>query len=189
MHTLNTFLYAELGLSQSLVPAVTNFFREERIAKKGFMARKGGYCQTLSLIESGYMRFFSQSDKKEITHWIFGEGQIITDVASFYLQQPAKWNIQALTDVSLYSLSYTDFQKLRKEVKEWDSVEKLLQVKLMSALENRVYTLLSMSAEERYHYLFQSDSKMFNELPLQYLASMMGMSPETLSRIRAKAGE
>ena len=84
-------------------------------------------------------------------------------------------------------LSFEDYQKLRDLVPEWDVYEKLLLVKLMSALENRVYALLSMSTEERYHYLFESDPEMFNELPLNFLASMLGMTPETLSRIRRKS--
>ena len=110
----------------------------------------------------------------------------MTDVASFYLQQPAKWNIQALTDTTAFVLTHSNYQQLREQIPEWDHYEKLLLIKLMSALENRVYALLSMSAEERYQYLFESDSNMFNELPLQHIASMIGMTPETLSRIRRK---
>ena len=110
----------------------------------------------------------------------------MTDVASFFLQQPAKWSIQALADTTTCTISQSNYQLLREEIPEWDQHEKLFLIKLMSALENRVYTLLSMSAEERYQYLFQSDSKIFNELPLQYIASMLGMTPETLSRIRSK---
>ena len=94
--------------------------------------------------------------------------------------------LKALTDTTVYTLTHSNYQQLRVKVPEWDNYEKLFLIKLMSGLENRVYTLLSMSAEERYQYLYASDSNMFNELPLQYLASMLGMTPETLSRIRAK---
>ena len=132
------------------------------------------------------MRFFSHSEKKAITHWIFGKNQLITDVASFYLQKPAKWNIQALTPTQVYTLSHQNFQQLKEIIPKWDAYEKLLLIRLMSALENRVYTLLSMTAEERYQYLFSTDPQMFRELPLQYLASMLGMTPETFSRIRRK---
>ena len=95
--------------------------------------------------------------------------------------------IQALTDTTVYTLPHINYQRLTAEVPEWSYFEKTFLIKLMSALENRVYALLSMSAEERYQYLYQSDSDMFNELPLQYLASMLGMTPETLSRIRSKS--
>ena len=186
MQPLTSFLKKELGLPEKLIPKVVGFYKEEQLSKDEFLVKKGQYNRKLVLIKNGYFRFFSYSDKKVITHWIFGQDQLVTDVASFFLQQPAKWNIQALTDTAVFTLTYPNYQRLRTEVPEWDNYEKLFLVKLMSALENRVYALLSMSAEERYHYLHQSDSNMFNELPLQYLASMLGMTPETLSRIRRK---
>lgn len=186
MQSLTSFFRYELGIPEHLVSRIATYFTKEQISKNEFFAKKGRYCDRLCLIEKGYLRFFTYSEKKVITHWIFREGQLVTDVSSFYLRKPSKWNIQALADTHMYSLTFSDFQQLRSEIPEWDAYEKLLLVKLMSALENRVYALLSMTAEERYQYLYASDSKMFQELPLQFLASMLGMTPETLSRIRGK---
>jgi len=186
MQTLISFLQHDLGIPQKLLLSITQFYKKEQISKNEFLVKSGQYCHKMCLIEKGYFRFFSYSDKKVITHWIFGKDQIVTDVSGFFLREPAKWNIQALTDTTVYTLTYANYQQLRDKIPEWDNYEKLFLIKLMSALENRVYALLSMSAEERYQYLFTADSNMFNELPLQYLASMLGMTPETLSRIRAK---
>jgi len=186
MENLISFLEKDLNIPKNLIPKITAFYKEEQLSKGQFLVKKNQFCHKLVLIEQGYFRFFSLSDKKVITHWIFGKNQLVTDVSSFFLQEPAKWNIQTLTDTTVFTLTYSNYQKLRKEIPQWDNYEKLFLIKLMSALENRVYALLSMSAEARYQYLYASDSQMFNELPLQYLASMLGMTPETLSRIRAK---
>ncbi|MEL6675554.1 MAG: cyclic nucleotide-binding domain-containing protein [Bacteroidota bacterium] len=187
MDLFASFLEKDLGLPTRLVPAIMDCFQEERLEKGTFLVKERQALHKLCFIEEGYLRFFSYSLDKEITHWIFSKYHIVTDVASFFLQEPAKWNIQALADTTLYALTYEAYQGMREKVPEWDAYEKLFLIKLMSALENRVYALLSMSAEERYQFLFQSDKKMFNELPLQYLASMLRMTPETLSRIRAKS--
>ena len=186
MENLISFLKNDLNIPLYLVPEITKYYKQERYSRHDFVAKKGQHLQNLCIIKEGYLRFFTYSGEKAITHWIFGKDQLVTDISSFFLQKPAKWNIQAITDTDVFTISYDNYQELRYKMPEWDQYEKLFLIKLMSALENRVYALLSMSAEQRYQYLFQSDSKMFNELPLQYLASMLKMTPETLSRIRAK---
>lgn len=186
MQTLISFLKNDLEFSEELALEISAFYEAQLLNKNNYLVKQGQYCRKMCLIEKGYFRFFSYTDKKVVTHWIFGKNQLVTDVSSFFLQIPAKWNIQALTDTAVFTLTHTNYQKLREKIPEWDNYEKLFLVKLMSALENRVYAFLSMSAEERYQYLFAADSDMFNELPLQYLASMLGMTPETLSRIRRK---
>ena len=187
MQKFKHFLEEELGLPDSAISLVTNHYTQKKIDKDDFLVKEGQICRSMYFIKNGYFRFFSYSDSKVITHWIFGPDQLVTDVASFYLHHPAKWNIQALTDCNVYSITDQGYKKLREQIPEWDEHEKSLLIRLMSALENRVYALISMSAEERYNYLFQSDSNMFNELPLHYLASMLGMTPETLSRVRSKS--
>lgn len=111
---------------------------------------------------------------------------MINDVSSFYLNQPSKWNFQALTDCQVYALHYDDYQKISNLLPDWHKHEKLWMIKLFTILENRIRTLLSMNAEERYQFLFKTHPELFNQVPLIYLASILSMTPETLSRIRRK---
>jgi hypothetical protein len=69
-------------------------------------------------------------------------------------------------------------------IPEWHRLEKLFIAKCFTMLEDRIFRHLSMSAEERYQFFFHHDKELLNQVPLQYIASMLGMTPETFSRIR-----
>jgi CRP-like cAMP-binding protein len=71
-------------------------------------------------------------------------------------------------------------------VPKWNEFEKMFISKCFVVMESRIFDLISLSAEERYTKLFDQHRELFNQVPLQYLASMLGMTPETFSRIRKK---
>ena len=132
------------------------------------------------------MRIYVDIDAKEITQWISSEGNFITDLSSFTFNTPARWTIQALTDTQLYTIQKEDYNKLGELIPEWHQIEKLFIAKCFTILEDRVFSHLSMTAEERYNLFFEQNRELFNQVPLQYIASMLGMTPETFSRIRKK---
>jgi CRP-like cAMP-binding protein len=74
-------------------------------------------------------------------------------------------------------------------VPKWPEIEKTFIARCFTVLEDRVMTHLSLTAEERYEAFFQYNPELFNTAPSQYLASMLGMTPETFSRIRKKRSE
>jgi hypothetical protein len=69
---------------------------------------------------------------------------------------------------------------------KWNELDKIFITKCFTILEERIFSHLYMTAEERFHQLFKQHPELFNQVPLQYLASMLGMTPETLSRLRKK---
>ena len=73
-----------------------------------------------------------------------------------------------------------------KLVPKWNEFEKLFIGNYFVMMENRVFDLISKPAEERYQRLFDQNRELFNQVPLQYLASMLGMTPETFNRVRKK---
>lgn len=179
----NYFEVAHTDLSK-----VGNLFTEKRIAKGDFFLKIHKYSDQIGFLKSGYLRIYAPDshENKEITQWISATGSFVADLSSFMFQSPARWNIQALTDCEVYMISKKDFDSIAAIVPQWPQLEKLFVAKCFITLENRVFGHLSMTAEERYHSFFSKHPEMFNEVPLQYLASMLGMSPETFSRIRKK---
>ena len=132
------------------------------------------------------VRIYTTIEDKEVTQWISTPGYFVTDLASFTFNTPARWNIQALTDCRLHTIEKEDYNSLGDIVPEWHQLEKLFIAKCFIILEERVNNHLFMTAEERYNQLMEQQPELFNQVPLQYLSSMLGMTPETFSRIRKK---
>lgn len=165
---------------------ITDLFQPTDLKKGDYFLKAGRPCLKLSFIQSGLLRIYAHTEEKEVTQWISTKGYFVTDLSSLVFETPARWTIQALTDVALYTISREDYIKIGQLLPQWHQLEKLFLAKCFTILEDRIFAHLSMSAEERYHSFFLQNSELFNQVPLQYIASMLGMTPETFSRIRKK---
>jgi CRP-like cAMP-binding protein len=165
---------------------IHSYFHEEKLQKNDFFTKSDKICDKLSIVKSGILRVYTLSDRKEITQWISTENFLITEVIGFFFDQPNRWTIQAFTDTELLTITKTNYLKLCKEFPKWNEIEKRLIVKCFAMIEDRVFTHLSMTAEERYDLYFEQNRELFNQVPLQYIASVLGMTAETLSRIRKR---
>ena len=186
MENLKQYLNSFFRLSTDELEAVIACFKPEKINKGESLLRQDSYSKRLSFIDHGYIRVYAIVDGKEITQWISSKGYFVTDLNSFFFGYPARWNLQALTDATLFSISKGDYEQLVEALPGWEKAEKQFIAHCFVTLENRVFSLISLNAEERYKQFFSENKELFNEVPLQYLASMLGMSPETFSRIRSK---
>jgi len=166
------------------------YFKTEKLAKNDFFTEAGRQCERLSLIQNGILRVFAlDEDGREITQWLSTPISFVTEIASFFFNQNNRWSIQALTEVELLSLHKSDYLRLCEAFPKWHDIEKKFIASCFITLENRVFTHLSKSAEERYEHYLQHNKALFQQVPLQYIASVLGMSPETISRIRNKQRE
>lgn len=165
---------------------ITTLFKKRKVAKGEYILHTGRKCEELCFVQSGMMRIFACSDDKEVTQWISTKGYFVTDLSSFVFSTPARWTIQALNDVDLFVIGKADYDKLGDTIPEWFRLEKLFIARCFTILEDRIFSHLSMTAEERYIVFFEHNKELFNQVPLQYIASMLGMTPETFSRIRKK---
>jgi CRP/FNR family transcriptional regulator, anaerobic regulatory protein len=166
--------------------AIVSLFKLTTIKKGDFLLESGKACKQLSFVQTGLLRIFVNQDGKEITQWISAKGYFSTDLASFVFEHPSRWNIQALVDTKIYTITKKDYDKIASIVPQWNELEKLFIVRCFTMLEDRIFSHLSMTAEERYTYFFENNREFFNQVPLQFIASMLGMTPETFSRIRKK---
>ncbi len=187
MTELETYIQSYFGVSPEDLAAIASQFKEKQCKKGDFLLKTGNHCDELSFIQSGLIRIYVNTQEKEVTQWISSKGYFVTDLSAFVFDNPARWNMQALTDMKLYTISKKDYRLLGKDIPKWHELEKLFIARCFAFLEERIFSHLSMSAEERYQLFFEQNKSLFNEVPLQYIASMLGMTPETFSRIRKKS--
>jgi CRP-like cAMP-binding protein len=183
---LATYIRTFFGVSPDDVEKITSYFEKINLKKGEYFLRKGQLSDRMGFMQSGIVREFDLSEDREVTKWISTKGYFVVDISSFVFQNPSRWNIQALADSELYVISAADHRSITKVIPNWHELEKQFITKCFSTLEERVVSLISKSAKERYQHLFNFNKELFNTVPLQYLASMLGMTPETLSRLRRK---
>ena len=187
MTEFEKYIQNYFGVSAADLATISAFFKPVSINKGDFFLKSGRRSDKLGFVQSGIIREFAVLQDQEVTKWISTTGYFVVDLNSFLFDQPARWNLQALTDCELHVIDLANYKKISEAVPGWTELEKLFIARCFSILEDRVVQHLSLSAEARYTQLLKFNKELFNQVPLQYLASMLGMSPETLSRIRKKS--
>jgi CRP-like cAMP-binding protein len=187
MIELEKYIQTYFGVQENDLSKIISFFKPTQLKKGDYFLNTGKRSDKIAFVQSGILREYVLIDDKEITKWISTKGYFVVDLSSFVFNQPARWNIQALSDCELYVIDAINYHKIGEVIPKWTELEKLFMAKCFTVLEDRILQHLSMSAEERYNQLFQFNSELFNNVPLQYLASMLGIAPETLSRLRKKS--
>jgi CRP-like cAMP-binding protein len=186
MTELENYIKSYFGVTEGDLSRISTFFELTTLEKGGYFLKSGRVCNKLSFQKSGLIRVYVETAQKEITQWISTQGYFVTDLNGLIFNQPSKFEIQALSDCELYTIKQADYNKLGQIIPKWHELEKRFIAHCFIYLEERIFTLLSKTAEERYQLLFEQNKHLFTQVPLQYLASMMGMTPETLSRLRKK---
>jgi CRP-like cAMP-binding protein len=186
MTALEKYIHTYFGVGSDDLFKISAFFKPTTLKKNEYFLKTGRYSDRLGFVQSGIIREYVTIDNKEITKWISTQGYFVVDLSSFVFNKTARWNIQALTDCELFVIDKKDYQQIGKVIPEWSELEKLFIAKCFTVMEDRILSHLHLKAEDRYNQLFNFNKELFNQVPLQYLASMLGMTPETLSRLRKK---
>ncbi|MEQ8470456.1 MAG: Crp/Fnr family transcriptional regulator [Marinoscillum sp.] len=146
----------------------------------------GSVPRRLFIIEKGVIRVFYRSEGREICCHFAKEGEIMTGIDSFFTGKPSIYTSQALEETHCYSLTSEQLEWAFDNIPSMDRFGRKFITAAYIELVERYNSVVSMSAQERYEQFMSEKPDLLNRVPLGYVASYLGMTQETLSRIRGK---
>lgn len=161
--------------------------KKERFKKNHVLHHENSICKHLYLIEKGVARAFYFKDGKDVTAHFATEGGTITAIDSFIQNKKSRYNIELLEDSYIISISRNNLNKLLTEKPIYEKYVRLFLEQIYIDLAERVEDLLFNTATERYTRLVNTHPTLLQRVNLSYIASYIGITQETLSRIRAKS--
>ena len=166
----------------------TSKLQRRVIEKKSIFLKVNEIENQISFIESGIVRLFIPKDnpEKEITFGFSFKNQFISAYDSFLTQSPSVYQLQALTETTILSLTYDDLQSVYKSTQIGNLIGRLTAEDLFLIKSNREQNLLNLTAEQRYLKLFKERPELLESIPLKYISSYIGVTAQALSRIRKR---
>ena len=161
------------------------FFKEQRLKKGVFFVEQGKICNQIAYINKGLLRAYYLNERaEEITSCFCTENNFTTSYKSFILQIPSKLSIQAMEETQLLTINYADLQKLYTRSASWQNVGRAFAEREYIAIEQYASSLNTETAKERYLRLLKEQPQIIQKSPVNYIASYLGITTRTLSRIR-----
>ncbi|WP_315814966.1 Crp/Fnr family transcriptional regulator [Paraflavitalea speifideaquila] len=173
-------------LSEAAQLTLQDSFTKVILPKNEMLITEGKICRHLYFLEQGCLRGFYNLEEKEITHWFGFENDFVTSFHSFTTQQPAVENIQLIEGCVLWSLSKDTLTALFNQHHEIERLVRIAYEKYYIRLEERFVNAQFRTAGERYQDLLEQAPHIIDRVPLGYIAAYLGISQETLSRIRSR---
>lgn len=184
MEQLKNCITNQINIDKKSLESIVSSFEIKTIKKGDYFLKSGGICRKMAFIQSGYLRMYDIADGKEITFWIGSNGKFITSLSSFIFETENFWNIHAVTDCEILVISREKHFELCKQQPKWLEFDNLLLARSFALLEKSMFSQLHTTAQQRFENLLKVEPALFNHVPLQHIASMLGITPESLSRLR-----
>lgn len=182
---LLAYLSSIISLSPALSAEIAAMAEPVFVAKGDILLKDGERCRHLFYIEKGLLRGYYYEDGKDTTNWFAQEGEFATCFYAFIAKEPSFEIIQALEDCELMRLPHEALQKLYVAHPETERIGRLIIENYYTRLEERLLGIRLKTAKERYQHLIDTKPSLLQRASLGQVAAYLGITPETLSRIRA----
>ena len=173
-----------------LTPVMEDFLKKNvtslSVRKRKLLLKEGNFCEHVYFIVKGAVRGYTREGQKDITTWIVVENELVSSILSLDRQQPSIENIQVLENTDLLVLSNDMLERMYVEIPEFNIVARKLLQHYYADAERRAFIARLTKAENKYRHFLLHHEPLSNRIPLKYIASYLGMTLETLSRVRKK---
>lgn len=173
-----------IKLQESEWEFIAAHFEKKVFAKHEILTKQGEIAAFLSFIETGIVRCYIPDDEFGLTFNFSFDKEFTCAYDSFLTQTPTEYALQALTETVVWQISYADLQKVYAKTNVGNYLGRIASEKLFLEKSKRELSLLRYSAKERYLKLFNEQPDILKFIPLKYIASYIGVTPQGLSRIR-----
>ncbi len=186
MEELKKFIDAIYPMNPSDWDFFSSKLHQVTLKKNTALTKIGAVENYLSFISEGIVRYYIPEVENDLTFGFLFENQFVTAYDSFITQTPSHYQIDTLTHTTLWRISYNDLQEVYKNTKSGNIIGRIMAENMFLIKSKRELSLLNKTAEERYLDLFTERPKLIKEIPLKYIASYIGVTPQALSRIRKR---
>lgn len=166
---------------------IKTYLTPKKLRKKQYLLQEGDVCKFIAFVEKGAMRSYSVDEKgvERIIQFAL-EGWTISDLFSFLTAEPATYNIDALEDSELVLINKAAHEELLKTFPKYETWIRIQVTGAYIAMQRRLTSIISLTLEERYTSFSSIYPEIVQRVPQHMIASYMGLTPETLSRVRKK---
>ncbi|GER59332.1 Crp/Fnr family transcriptional regulator [Patiriisocius marinus] len=161
---------------------------QRNFKKRTVILRHNEVEDHISFIGEGVVRLYIPHElkEKEVTFGFSFKNQFISAYDSFLTRTPSLYELETLSETTLYSISYKDLQDVYDNTQFGNLIGRLTSERLFLLKSKREQSLLNETAEQRYFKLFKERPELLNVIPLKYVSSYIGVTPQALSRIRKR---
>ncbi|SRR5258705_5461411 len=172
-------------VSQNAAEEIAGLFTAKELSKNDFLFKEGRVCNEYFFLENGFIRAYAyDTEGNDVTTNFYSSCQVVFEVSSFFNRTISKENYQALVDCEGWYITYEQLNHLFHSMHEFRDFGRSILVKGFSSLKIRMLSMITETAEQRYDALLKTNPEIFHHAALKHIASYLGITDTSLSRIR-----
>lgn len=186
MLIFNNYLKERFDFTEGEVETVLHYAHPIVLQKGDYFLKEGEVCKSVAFLSSGTIIYYQNREGEEKVSDFAFENDWISQLESLTNITPSKINIKAIENARLWVISKENLEELKKKVFKINTLQAHLSEALFIKATNRISNFAHLTAKERYNEEIKANPKLTQRIPQYYLASYLGIKPQSLSRIRSE---